>query len=215
MIDQIIKENIGIEDHETPGYQHHDGLHFEEWKHLTYKNLAQKIVEKYCNKKDIKILELGCGAGSLTGWIRKFNSNPLIVTADGNVGTVESPYIINNFHFIIRTDRDYHFVDENGETILFDIILCYEHLEHIEEKNLEQFLTSLNKHVKNGTIFLGTASINPYDERVHVNVKKREEWNGSFSKFNWKEFEDKILDDDTKPFNFNLGQTNELNYIKE
>lgn len=210
MIEQKIQENIGIENLETPGYQHHDALWFDKKEHNSYINLATKIEQLYPFKY---ILEIGSGAGSLSNHLRSLNVNAVIVTLDGNKDTLNSPYILKENHFIVRTDNEYQ-LEENNKLIQFDLVLCYEHLEHIEKSNLDIWFKMLHKHSHSGTIFLGSASTLDYNPRVHVTLEDKDWWVDKFKKYGWYNLNVNLLNTDTKPFNFELQWTNELNFYK-
>lgn len=212
MIDQLIKENVGIDDHEFPGYQHHDGLWFGANEHNSYYKLAERIYQLYPSIKNI--LEIGSGAGSLSHWLRWLNREYEIVTVDGNRNVLDSPYIINNYHFVIRTDQDYNLVNIKSQTIEFDLVLCYEHLEHIQRDALPKWFEMLNKHTHKDSVFLGSASTLDYNPRVHVTLESKEWWQSKFNEYGWDILDVNALNIETKPFNFELGNTNELTFIK-
>jgi len=211
-IEQIINKNKGINNQGLPGYQHHDGLWFGEEEHNSYYNLAQ-IINKTFPQDNLNILDIGSGAGSLSHWLRTLNKTYNVVTLDGNIDILNSPYILNNYHFVIRTDEEYELINDN-QTIKFNLILCYEHLEHIQEHKLEKWFKNLNKHSNLETIFLGTSSTNPYNDDVHVTVRPKKWWINIFKKYGWINITDSFLNETTKPFNFVLEDTSELNFIK-
>lgn len=211
--EQTIDENKGIIDLNTPGFQDHDALHFEEYKHLSYKTLASHITQYFQNIK-LNVLEIGSGAGSLAYWVRAFQPKWDVITLDGNVKTLESPYILNNYHFVIRTDRDYNITKEE-KICEFDLFLCFEHLEHIERENLPKFFEMLNKHAKFGSVFFGSSSRLDYNRQVHVTLENKEWWVKTFENFGWEHKEMGFLNEHNKPFNFELSNTNELYFIKK
>lgn len=213
MIDQILRANTGIDDLETPGYQHHDGLWFGENEHNSYRALAETIYNRYPFYQ--KILELGSGAGSLSYWLRQYNEFYDIITADGNKQIIHSPYIKEGYHFSIRTDENYCF-QEDDKSLKFDLILSFEHLEHIQEDRLRKFLENVNFHSKKGTIFHGTASTLDYNARVHVTLKSKEFWDSKFGDFGWDVKEElPLIIQANKPFNFELQNTVQLAYVKQ
>lgn len=211
MIKQTIETNIGIENLETLGYQHHDALWFNEKEHNSYYNLAVAINNLYPSVKNI--LEIGSGAGSLSNHLRNLNNNVSIVTLDGNKDTINSPYILKENHFIIKTDKEYN-LEKDNQTIKFDLILCYEHLEHIEKSNLDVWFKMLNKHSHPNTVFLGTASTLDYNPKVHVTLENKDWWINKFNEYKWENLNISLLNNHTKPFNFELHWTNELNFKK-
>jgi len=197
---QAIKENGGIEENEfVPGYSHNDGLRFDENDEVhkmmdSMSEIVFKIFEPMPNKIS-SILDIGSGAGSLAYFLRQRRPDLRVVTVDGNKETNKSPFITEEDHFIVRTDEKYKIVDENNEVIKFDLILSFEHLEHIQEDNFEQFLENIYLHSHEKTIFFSTAANWEYEEEdekhIHCNVKNHLEWReylktqkGSFGVYN-------------------------------
>ena len=191
------------------GYRHEDGLHLEERYHKTYQKMAIAIADHFTEAKTV--LELGCGAGSLANHLRTYKPELLVVTADGNQEVPgRSPFIDKEHHFVIRTDEDYHFVNENGETVQFDLIVCFEHLEHLNQ--LEKFMENLNRHAHSKTYFYGTAANWGY--KHHPTVKTDKQWEEYFLGKGWEPVRQSLLTLETKPFNFDLERTNELMFRK-
>lgn len=188
------------------GYRHGDALWFEEDKHITYRKLAQRIVEKYPNVKNI--LEIGCGAGSMSNHIRDLNQNVNVITLDGNQETINSPYIKKEHHFIVLTDSDYFLKDENQEIIKFDLILSFEHFEHIHPDRFDCFLENIKRHSKKETIIIATASTWA-EGRDHCNVKTKEEWDSYLDSKGFDMIDDKIING-VVPFNFAEESSSEL-----
>jgi SAM-dependent methyltransferase len=197
---QAIKENIGVEENEfVPGYSHNDGLAFDENNemHKMMDGMSEtvfKIFEPMPNKVS-SILDVGSGAGSLAYFLRKQDPDVRVVTVDGNEETNRSPFIEKEDHFIVRTDQEYKIVDENNEIVKFDLIVSFEHLEHIHEDNFEQFLENIYAHSHEKTVFFGTAANWEYEaedeKHIHCNVKNHLEWReylktqkGSFGVYN-------------------------------
>ena len=197
---QAIKENIGVEENEfVPGYSHNDGLAFDENNemHKMMDGMSEtvfKIFEPMPNKVS-SILDVGSGAGSLAYFLRKQDPDVRVVTVDGNEETNRSPFIEKEDHFIVRTDQEYKIVDENNEIVKFDLIMSFEHLEHIHEDNFEQFLENIYAHSHEKTVFFGTAANWEYEaedeKHIHCNVKNHLEWReylktqkGSFGVYN-------------------------------
>lgn len=188
------------------GYRHGDALWFEEDKHITYRKLAQRIVKKYPNVKTI--LEIGCGAGSLSNHIRDIKKDIIVVTLDGNQETVNSPYIKKEHHFIVLTDSHYSLEDENGEIIKFDLIISFEHFEHIHPDRFDSFLENIKHHSKKETVIIASASTWA-EGRDHCNVKTKEEWISYLNSNGFVMVNDKIIDG-VVPFNFTEESTHEL-----
>ena len=183
---QAIVENIGVGISEfLPGYSHNDGLRFDPQDpiHQMMETMVPFLIEAHQRVPigNLKyILDVGSGAGSLAYFLKKYDPNLIVFTLDGNQETINSPFINKDTHFIVRTDQKYKLVDENEEIIKFDLIVCFEHIEHIQESNFRQFLKNIQIHAHKNTIFIGTAANWKYEsedeKHVHCNVKNESEW---------------------------------------
>lgn len=218
-IKQLNMENTGIEwngdSAPVEGYQHHDALWFEYDKHITYKALAKEIYDKIILPNDMKtVLELGSGAGSLAYFLKEFSNNRLdVVTLDGNRHAVASPYIDKDYHFIVRTDIDYTLQnEENNEIIKFDLVLSFEHFEHIcPGESFSIFLENIKKHIHENSLILATASLQSNgNSHWHPNVKSYKEWSFFLQQNGFKLLNSNFVREDTVPFNFPVDLTNEL-----
>ena len=192
---QTIVENIGIEiDEFVPGYSHNDGISFrngeQEPVHQMMEVMVLFLIDQYRRvhynagvTNNLKyILDVGSGPGGLAYFFRKYDPNLIVFTLDGNQETINSPYIDKDTHFVVRTDQEYKLVDENENIIKFDLIVCIEHIEHIQESNFRQFLKNLGAHAHKDTLFFGTAANWEYEsddeKQIHCNVKSADEWRG-------------------------------------
>jgi len=190
---QTIVENIGIEiDEFVPGYSHNDGISFrngeQEPVHQMMEVMVPFLIDQYRRvhynagvTNNLKyILDVGSGPGGLAYFFRKYDPNLIVFTLDGNQETINSPYIDKDTHFVVRTDQEYKLVDENENIIKFDLIVCIEHIEHIQESNFRQFLKNLGAHAHEDTLFFGTAATWEYEsddeKHIHCNVKSFDEW---------------------------------------
>lgn len=185
---QIVATNKGIittDEDIVPGYRHEEGIQFST-EDLTYqmmKVMAEFIQECYSNplgsESPIRMLDIGSGASALGFHMQKLFTNLEVVSIDGNPDTINSPFIEKSTHIIARSDEEYNIVDQNGDTVKFDLIVSFEHIEHIEEKNLKCFLENISRHSSENTKFLMSISGQEYDEElahVHCHIKTSDEW---------------------------------------
>jgi len=221
-------DNVGIvigDDEIFPGYNPKDGMHFTKTSpnqtqhelyimHASYKPLATSLIESYPSCQ--KLLDVGSGAGSLTYWMRQLKSDLTIVTLDGNPQTVNSKWLKKDHHFIVRTDVDYTLVDDQGETILFDVITSFEHFEHIQPETFETFLNNIKKHCHKDTIIIASASKHhhpkPEDAHIHCNVQTQEAWDKYLKNLGWKLLPEKYITNTNHPFNFNIAISSQLTF---
>lgn len=194
----------------APGFQWQDAIvPKEEHHHNSYEKLAKNIYEAYPKVKTV--LELGCGAGNLAYWYRKYNTLSKYYTIDINKDVLYNRIIDNSFHNIGFTDREYIF-KENNKIIKFDLILSFEHLEHIPEDRLNQFFKNIKKHSHKDTVKIMTAA-NFGEYTPHVLVRNREQWVEYLEQEGFKMQDISILNGENKPFNFELHNTSELIFI--
>jgi len=181
----------------APGFQYHDALVWEgspgtkfleedirhvplsqfmaHW-HDMFTRIAEYLVATVQPKY---VLDIGCGSGQLSNYIRKVNKDIVTVTVDGNRDVLKSPYIDHN-HFVARTDEELDFRDENGNKMLFDLIISLEHFEHISDNKVDVLMDNIVNHSKKGTHLIFTASTTPYPHdshsHIHCNSRDRGYW---------------------------------------
>jgi SAM-dependent methyltransferase len=211
---QTNRNNTGIEIEESvPGYQHCDGLWFEADKHDSYAPLAQHIYEHLIVGKRVStVLELGSGAGSLAYHLRKLDPKLLIVTVDANKETWTSPFTEPDLHFIARTDDELEFFYENGRRVVFDLILSFEHFEHVQDSNFPILIENLKKHISTDSIcFCSAASWGgPGKYSPHCNVKTLQEWESYLLHQGFALENTEVLGNIPTPFNFNWDHSSKL-----
>ena len=206
---QLNRKNVGITG-PMPGYSHCDGVWFEPDKHASYQPLAKAICQHF---KPANVLELGGGAGSLAAHIRSEMPFSRVVTVDGNPDTLTSPYIVPENHFVCRTDQEIILME--GEYVYsFDLLLSFEHFEHVQDSSFPIFLNNLIRHAAHGAVLMATAANwrYPGGSDIHCNVKSREEWDALLQSNGFTPLPITIITQENKPFNFGMGATSELIY---
>ena len=192
-IRQLNKDNRGIileANQIMPGYRSRDALYFDETSplHTMHKGVAEIILSCLVELPKL-VLDIGCGAGSLSYFLRQLKPDIRVVTLDGNPGTVDSPFIVKGDHFVVRTDEEYALVDENGVLIQFDLICSFEHWEHILPSTFPTFINNMKKHSHSKTLFWSTASRLEYppgdEHHVHCNVKSYVKWTEELLKYDF------------------------------
>ena len=208
-IKQINDDNTGVRG-TLPGYSATDALHFADRLHISYLPLAVTLAESFPNAK--KWLELGSGAGSFMCHLRAKRDDIIGVTLDGCPAVKESsPFIDPEKHFVVRTDVPYHLVDDDNNTVLFDMIVSFEHFEHIQDEHFEVFLQNIRKHCHKDTIIIATAA-NWGDGQRHCNVKQHKEWIDYLTSMGWVMLEETYVTQQNTPFNFNVSQSAQLTF---
>jgi cyclopropane fatty-acyl-phospholipid synthase-like methyltransferase len=220
-IKETLQNNLGYTGHEfdgtnnpeCPGYGRGDGTRtIGESEHASYRALAESIANKFPDVKSI--LELGCGAGNLSAHYRSLRPEVLYVTVDINAESPTLGLINPDTHAIAFTDRPFNIVDEEtGELLKFDLILSFEHFEHIPEERIENLFQNILKHSKTGTIGLATAAA--FHSIIHPTIWERETWYEVFKTYGLEPLNDGVLGPHNKPYNFELSNTHELMFIRK
>ena len=213
---QLNKKNIGIDtSKELPGFDSADSYYEENHVANTMQEpLARWIIDRYPNAKTI--LDVGCAAGALGYFLRKLKPELIVIDLDGNPETANSPFVKEGHHFIVRTDEPYNIVDENGKTVKFDLIVSFEHLEHIQLETFDAFAENIEDHSKEGTLFFATAALYGFPARphVHCHVKPAGEWDRYFQGRGWKHQTSPVLTRAFKsePWDSRMAGSHEVKY---
>jgi SAM-dependent methyltransferase len=149
---------------------------FLELWHNMFSRIAEYLVTTI---KPKYVLDLGSGSGQLSNYIRKLDPSIVTVTVDANQQVVNSPYIDDN-HFIARTDQPLDFRDEKGNKIIFDLIISFEHFEHISHDAVNMLMENIKNHSKVDTHLIFTACIKEYPaldhKHIHCNAQEAQYW---------------------------------------
>jgi len=214
MIQELLQSGVdGLKkdssNYDCGGFSYYDAIipsqpHY----HDTYYKLAKSLYERF--PRATKVLELGCGAGNLASHFRYLNPNAIYITCDINADVVNNGIIYKDSHFTIYTDRLYKFVDSDvtDENVKFDLILSYEHFEHIPQKYMDVFLYNIKSHMHEDTYVVATAST--VHGASHTSPYNRDTWISILNEHGFSLIDEKILNTDNVPFNFPFDSTNEL-----
>lgn len=176
----------------APGYQHHDGLWFpgsdEKYnikpkKDVTecvtfftkcFKDFVANSIDAFGTKSS---LDLGCGSGILSHLFKE--KGVLTASVDANrIAAKDSPYLDCN-HFIARTDERLDITDSEGNRVKFDLITSFDHLEHIEDKRVNVFMSNVKEHLSEDGVFVFIFHPFAYEgdqAHVHCNTGDRPYW---------------------------------------
>lgn len=228
---------------ECPGFAYDDSLKWVEGthqrkgvvrkKHKMYEPLAKDLLEK---NKDKKLwLELGAGPGCLSWYLRWLGVGVHTVTLDINKDAPNFSKYLDHNHFICYTDRPYQ-IQLEDQDVKFDMIISYEHFEHIPPIRLNTFLGNIKKHSHKDTIINCTCSnkknrvdlsnlkpnviiedinndysdIKDGDFASHQSIFSREKWVEMFDENGFKVLEETYLNEENCPPNFTLENTMEF-----
>lgn len=121
-------------------------------------DLINETLSRFDNDQ-INCLDLGCAGGQL---ILDYNKSPktnICIGLDGSCGVYKHP---NWEHDTILRHADLtksFVVLDEGAPVKFDIITCWEVVEHFEETDLDIFFTNVFKHLNKGGLFFGSIAL--------------------------------------------------------
>jgi len=151
-----------------------------------FSHIARSLITQF---EPTRVLELGCGSGMLSYFLRRHDLGITTVTVDANQDVHRSPYVDHN-HFLARTDEPLDFRDENNNPFKFDLVVSLEHFEHISEDTFEVLMENIDKHTVPGSNLAFTAAGWEYDHteqgHVHCNVKTEDEWENYIERYKFK-----------------------------
>ena len=216
MIEEVLqKENSGlgnVKSENCVGFDHYDAtadIIFESRNFDSYKPLASRIFEIFPNVKNI--LELGCGAGVLSHHYRNLNPEITYVTLDINKDVKGNNVVKDEHHFICFTDREFQ-IQEDGLQMKFDLVLSFEHFEHIPNENISTFLENIKRHCHSETIVIATAALWAGTDGRHPLILDLSGWTKLLSDNGFEVINDthSFLSTTSIPYNFELHNSVEL-----
>ena len=133
--------------------------------------------------ENLSFLDLGCSGGGL---VFEFALNGHV--AIGLEGSDTSKTLaranwrtIPDNLFCCDITKEFELLDCTKKAISrFNVISCWEVLEHIQEEGLETFFLNVKKHSEDGGIFIGSVSTDDRDIH-HVTVYDKDWWVRKFS----------------------------------
>ena len=230
-IKQKANPGLGIHDNNKkvcPGFSYSDSISWITNQPERYELFAKTLIDNFPKAKTW--LELGCGPGCLSYYIKEHGDNINYVTLDINKDAPQqSKYIDNDNHFLCFTDREYQ-IQSNNEDVKFDMIISYEHFEYIPPANLSTFLNNIKNHCHKDTIINCTSStqetsgekiLDSDEDYRHVSIRGFASHQAVFTREKWKEIleehgfellENTYLNSNNCPPNFVLPHTIELTF---
>lgn len=124
----------------------------------------QEVVDRFPLEEDEKInwLDLGCAGGRLILDANEHQKTDICIGIDGSVGVYkqESWSSGKNSNILRNADMSKEFSIEysDGNIVKFDVITCWEVIEHFYESELGQFFDNVYKHLSDDGVFIGSIS---------------------------------------------------------
>lgn len=84
--------------------------------------------------------------------------------------------------FTANIIKPFHLVDENNEKVIFDVISCFDVLEHIHEEDLPGLIQNIKSQLRKDGYFI--ASIAEFEDKdYHVTLKPSDWWCDLFKQY--------------------------------
>lgn len=208
MIKLITQHPIAIDsdDHHYP-----DGVHLDNHFYTPFAD----SVENFYNYRKICLLDLGCAGGGLVAGmterghiavglegsdhclnikqeiINKLGSMPLGYQNWQNYG--------NKNLFTCDITYDYE-IRNNDELMTFDLITCFDVMEHFHEERIDKFLEMVVKHLKPNGIFAANIAMFNLEKDKIIEEGRVEYHKSLFSKEKWLNILSKRLKEIEYPF---------------
>lgn len=175
----------------------------------------REVIERFSLEDDEKInwLDLGCAGGRLILDVNEQKETDICIGLDGSVGVYKqaSWNVEKNKKVLRNADISKEFSIQNKDETLvkFDVITCWEVIEHFYEEELDIFFTNVFNHMNDNGVFCGSIAFyedirdengfSPADSQFNPNGKifnlhktmwNRQKWDKFLSKyFNVHEFD--------------------------
>ena len=118
-------------------------------------------------KPSQKVLEVGCGTGYGSFFLSKYFGEIKSIDIDPDaINYAKENYEASNLtylHVDLLTDKEY--VNKNLKS--FDVIICFEVIEHLDRQKALELMSILKKMKKDGGIaYISTPNYLPHEERT-------------------------------------------------
>lgn len=191
-----------------------EGVYYDNNVSINFINQIESFYVFINNKIDHKInfLDLGCAGGALSVAMHERGHKSIgIDGSDQCINIVPEVYnhfgrlpygydnwkkYYNDILFTCDVTKEFSIL-ENDEILKFDLITCWDVMEHFNENSIDSFLEQVCKHLKNDGIFMGSIAMfdsgtnNPWtdvknpieDINYHNSVFPKNWWIDRFLKY--------------------------------
>jgi cyclopropane fatty-acyl-phospholipid synthase-like methyltransferase len=124
------------------------------------------LVKEICSKFDRKIncLDLGCAGGALILDLNEYKATDICIGLDGSDGVYKhnSWNIEKNKKVLRHTNliKDFSVLNKSS-LVKFEVISCFEVIEHFDISQLDVFFKNVNKHLSEDGFFFGSIALFP------------------------------------------------------
>ena len=122
----------------------------------------EEVIDRFPLEEDEKLnwLDLGCAGGSLILDADKNDKTDICIGLDGSVGVYkQKSWSSGKNKKVLRNadiSKDLSIEYEDESLVKFDVITCWEVIEHFYENELDTFFTNVHKHMTDGGVFIGS-----------------------------------------------------------
>jgi len=148
-----------------------------------------KVYKLYPRQEQLKVLDMGCSGG---GFVKScFDEGCLAVGLEGSDfskrrGRAEWRSIPEYLFTCDVTGKFEIFLEKSGvsELLQFDVVTCWEMMEHIAEADISKVAANVKRHLAPGGIWI--MSVSPNEEvihgvRLHQTVQQKPWWVNKFA----------------------------------
>lgn len=140
-----------------------------------------------CNWKPLKILDVGCAAGGFVAQCIQDGHHAIGI--DGSDFNIKNPtngcwYEHPHNFFTCDVSKPFQLQDENGNAPNFNVVTCWETLEHLDENGVDTLLATINQYSNQNTLFIGTIACH-FDKEYHQIIEQPGWWFSKLREFNW------------------------------
>jgi len=184
--------------YESADHIHPEGIYCDNNLNLSF--IEQ--LESFLNQKKINFMDIGCAGGEmvcemyrrghisvgLEGSDQCLNVRPEMVTEVGKEPLGKSNWEKYGNQILFTCDVTKPFsVFKDDELMKFDVITCFDVIEHFEPEDQSNFIQNIKKHLKNDGIFLAAIamfnagrSVGTDDIEYHKSIFPVEWWQNKF-----------------------------------
>jgi SAM-dependent methyltransferase len=181
LFDVLTEKPVAIDsaDHKWPRGTLHDNS--------MNRNFNLKAYSCFKFKPDFKLLDLGCAGGGLVRSVLDDGYTAVGLEGSDISRKLRSGEWDTCIHHLFTCDLTVPFEirDRDGKPVLFDVITCWDVLEHIPTEKIPVLLQNVRKHLAPGGLFVGSVDMTPDGDPMtgavyHLTVKPKDWWMTTF-----------------------------------
>lgn len=198
---------------------HPEGIYYDNSLHIPF----VEQLEKYFPGEKINFMDIGCAGGELVCEMHRRGHKSVGLEGSDHCLNVREEMIeevgfepagkknwqqyANNILFTCDASKPFS-VMEDGEQIKFDVITCFDVVEHFNPEDLDTFIQNVRGHLKDTGMFLATIALYPAGR--HESSKNTPEGGVEYHKsvFPVVWWQDKFKENGMTEYEFTFDTTN-------